>query len=258
MALIESTEHHQVATITLNRPEKRNALSKALITALIATVQTVARSATARVVVVRGHGEHFCAGADLEWMRDSLHASAGENRRDAALIAELMAALYRLPQPVIARVQGGAIGGGVGVVATADIVVAAEDATFGFSEVRLGIIPSVVAPYVVPKIGLAAARRYFITGERITAATANMVGLVHEVVPAADLDARVDYFVRAILAGGPNAVREAKQLVRAVGGDVSDAVIARKIKKLADIRVTPEAQEGMTAFLEGRKPQWSG
>lgn len=256
MPLIDLTITDHLATITLNRPEKRNALSKALITECIAAAKTVANNADVRVVVVQGSGEHFCAGADLEWMRDSLHASAADNRRDAALISDLMTALYHIPQPVIARVQGASIGGGVGVVATADIVVAADDAKFGFSEVRLGIIPSVVAPYVIPKIGLAASRRYFVTGERITAQTAKTLGLVHETVPAAGLDAHVTHFVEAILSGGPNAVREAKQLVRAIGGEISADLIDRKITKLAEIRITPEAQEGMTAFLESRKPQW--
>ena len=256
MPLVDSSITNHLATITLNRPDKRNAMSKALITELMSAARKVAANHDVRVVVLQGHGEHFCAGADLEWMRDSLHATADDNRRDAALIAELMATISQLPQPVIARVQGAAIGGGAGLVATADVVVAAEDAKIGFSEVRLGIIPSVVAPYVIPKIGLAASRRYFVTGERINASTAKMLGLVHEVVPAADLDAKVRYFVEAILAGGPNAVREAKRLVAEVGGRIAPDLIERKINKLAEIRVTPEAQEGMTAFLEGRKPQW--
>ncbi len=256
MTLVELKIEHHAAAVTLNRPEKRNALSKDLILELMAILQRVRTHQDVRVIVLQGNGDHFCAGADLEWMRASLHASPEENRRDAALIADLMTTIANLPQPVIARVHGAAIGGGVGLVATADIVVAAEDAKFGFSEVRLGIIPSVIAPYVVPKIGIAQSRRYFITSERISASMAKMLGLVHEVVPRSGLDAQVGHFIEALVSGGPNAVREAKALVCDIAGRVSPALIEQKIEKLAEIRITPEAQEGMTAFLEGRKPQW--
>jgi methylglutaconyl-CoA hydratase len=256
MALILSEISGYVATITLNRPDKRNALSKDLITELIAAVATADHDQDVRLLVVRGAGEHLCAGADLEWMRGALHASREENASDARLIAQLMATINAASTPVIVRLHGAAIGAGAGLVAVGDIVIAEEHAKIGFSEVRLGIIPSVIAPYVVPKIGIAQARRYFITGERISAAVGKSIGLIHEVVPADALDGQIHHLAEQILCGGPTAVQEAKRLVCSVAGVVSTEMIEEKITKLAEIRITDEAQEGMSAFLERRQPKW--
>ncbi len=247
---------NHVATITLNRPDVRNALSRELIQALIGAVQAAEADAAVRVVVLQGAGAHFCAGADLEWMRASLTATSEMNWADAALIAQLMQVLHGCTKPLIARVHGSAIGGGVGVVACADIVVATDDAQFGLSEVKLGLIPSVIAPYVIAKIGASHARRYFMTGERITAAMACTLGLVHEYVPPAALDATVQSIAATILSGGPRAVVAAKAMVRELTPQVTPAVTHRTIETIAAIRVTPEAQEGMTAFFEKRQPNW--
>lgn len=256
MSLVNLIINNQIATIAMNRAEKRNALSKEMIHELIAAAEAAEQDDAVRVVVLRGEGKLFCAGADLEWMKDSLHASREDNLADAKMISDLMQAFSALTKPLIARIHGAAIGAGVGLVATADIAIASDDAIFSFSEVRLGIIPSVVAPYVVPKIGASQSRRYFITGERISAVVAKELCLIHDVVPAAQLDETVADLCQQILTGGPQAVIAAKQMVRDIAGDASAECIEQTITKLAEIRITPEAQEGMTAFFEKRKPQW--
>jgi methylglutaconyl-CoA hydratase len=234
-----------VLRVTLARPERRNAYDAALIAELTGAFAEVA---DARAVVLAGDGSSFCAGADVEWQRSSIDLSYEENIEDYRRLYRMLESIVRCPAPVVARVQGYSLGGGSGLAACADIVVAGEDAVFGFSEVRLGIIPAVISPWVLARIGPAAARRYFMTGERFDAQTALRIGLVDEV--ATDLDAAVDRIVADLLAGGPVAVREAKRLVLEPGDE--DDVIARAAAR----RTSEEGQEGLRAFLEKRAPEW--
>jgi len=235
----------EVLRVTLARPERRNAFDAGLIQEL---AEAFADVADARAVVLAGEGPSFCAGADVEWQRSSIDLSYEENVEDARRLYRMLESIFRCPAPVVARVQGFALGGGAGLTACVDIAVAGEDAVFGFSEVRLGIIPSVISPWVLARIGSAAARRYFLTGERFDAATALRIGLVHEVAP--DLDSAVERIVADLLAGGPVAVREAKRLVLEPS-DEDDAVA-----RAADRRTSEEGQEGLRAFLEKRPPGW--
>ena len=231
----------ELLRVTLARPERRNAFDADLIREL---GEAFADVGDARAVVLAGEGPSFCAGADVEWQRSSIDLSYAENVEDYRRLYRMLQAIYRCPAPVVVRVQGFALGGGSGLTACADIGIAAEDAVFGFSEVRLGIIPGVISPIVLAKIGPAAARRYFLTGERFDARTALRIGLVDEV--AADPDDAVTRVVDAILAGGPTAVREAKRLVLEPG-DEEDLLV-----RAAERRASPEGQEGLRAFLDSR------
>ncbi len=235
----------EVLRVTLARPERRNAFDAALIHEL---AEAFADVGDARAVVLAGDGPSFCAGADVEWQRSSIDLSYEENVEDARRLHRMLDAIFRCPAPVVARIQGYALGGGSGLTACADIAVAGQDAVFGFSEVRLGIIPSVISPMVLARIGPAAARRYFLTGERFDAQTALRIGLVNEV--AADLDAAVERVVADLLAGGPIAVREAKRLVLEPVDE--DEAVARAAAR----RTSQEGQEGLRAFLEKRPPEW--
>jgi methylglutaconyl-CoA hydratase len=235
----------EILRVTLARPERRNAFDAALIKEL---AEAFAAVGDARAVVLAGDGPSFCAGADVEWQRSSIDLSYEENVEDARRLYRMLDSIFRCPAPVVARVQGFALGGGSGLTACADIAVAGEDAVFGFSEVRLGIIPSVISPWVLARVGPSAARRYFLTGERFDAQTALRIGLVHEV--AADLDGAVERVIADLLAGGPIAVREAKRLVLEPV-DEDDAVA-----RAAARRTSEEGQEGLRAFLEKRTPRW--
>ena len=234
--------------VTLARPEQRNAFDAALIQELTEAFSDIGDDV--RAVVLSGEGSSFCAGADVEWQRASIDLTFEENVEDALRLYRMLQAIDACPAPVVARVQGYALGGGSGLVACADIVVAAADATFGFSEVRLGIIPAVISPFVFVKIGTGAARHLFVTGERFDAQTALRLGLVHEV--ADDLDASVEQRVRAILASGPQATRAAKELARR--GPREGAELARIA---AALRASAEGQAGLRAFLEKRDPPWA-
>ncbi|HZT54262.1 MAG TPA: enoyl-CoA hydratase-related protein [Gaiellaceae bacterium] len=238
-----------VVTVTLARPKRRNALDAALIEALR---EAFADVGDARAVVLRGEGESFCAGADVDWMRSAADLGYEDNVADAMRLRRMYEAVDRCSAPVLARVQRHALGGGVGLVACADVAIAAQDATFAFSEVKLGIIPAVISPFALARVGAAAARRYFLTGERFDAVTALRIGLVHEVVPAGELDAAVDRVLAEILGSGPEAVRHAKRLV--LDAPLDGAETARRI---AERRTSEEGQEGLRAFLERRPPAWS-
>jgi methylglutaconyl-CoA hydratase len=230
-----------VLRVTLARPERRNAFDAELIADLTAAFADVG---DARAVVLAGEGESFCAGADIEWQRSAINLSYEENVEDALRLYRMCETIDRCPAPVVARIQGYALGGGSGLAACADIAVAATDATFGFTEVKLGIVPAVISPFVLPKIGQHA-RRYFLTGERFDAQTALRIGLVHDVTD--DLDATVQRVVDELLASGPTAVREAKTLIRErPGGDETAQIAAR-------LRTGDEGQERLRAFLERRK-----
>ncbi len=235
----------EILRVTLARPERRNAFDAVLIAEL---GDAFAGVGDARVVVLAGEGRSFCAGADIEWQRSSIELSHDENVEDYRRLYRMLDSIFRCPAPVVARIQGYALGGGSGLTACSDIAIAGEDAVFGFSEVRLGIVPGVISPMVLAKIGPAHARRYFLTGERIDAQTALRIGLVDEV--AADLDAAVDRAVDDLLAGGPTAVREAKRLVLEPGDE--EDLLARAATR----RSSDEGQEGLRAFLEKRPASW--
>ncbi len=233
-----------VLRIALAKPERRNAFDAALIAELTDAFSDVG---DARAVVLAGEGQSFCAGADVEWQRSAIDLSYDENVEDALRLYRMCETIDRCPAPVVARVHGYALGGGSGLAACADVTIAAPDATFGFSEVKLGIIPAVISPFVLPKIG-AHARRYFLTGERFDAETALRIGLVHEV--AAELDDAVERVVGELLSSSPQAVREAKALIRERPSGEETARIA------AQLRASDEGQEGLRAFLDRRTPAW--
>jgi methylglutaconyl-CoA hydratase len=216
----------------------------------------MAAAPTARVAVIAGAGATFCAGADIHWMSRMRHFSAEDNHRDAAATAAMFAALDSLPIPLVARVQGAALGGGVGLAAVCDVVVAEDQAQFGFSEVRLGILPATISPFVLAKIGRSAARELFLTGARFEAARALEIGLVHAVVPATSLDQVVDRYVHELLLGAPGAIARAKSLIAEVSGRPTADVAGLTADALATQRVGAEGQEGLAAFLEKRKPNW--
>jgi methylglutaconyl-CoA hydratase len=230
-----------VLRVTIAKPERRNAFDAALIAEL---TEAFADVGDVRAVVLAGEGSSFCAGADVEWQRSSVDLSYEENVADAMRLYRMLAAIDACPAPVVARIQGFALGGGSGLVTCADVAVAGPDATFGFTEVRLGIIPAVISPFVLARIGPAAARRYFLTGERFGADTALRIGLVHEI--ADDLDGAVEQVVGDLLAAGPEAARAAKRLIRERPQGEATAHVA------AALRTSPEGQEGLRAFLEKR------
>jgi methylglutaconyl-CoA hydratase len=244
-----------VTTVRLHRPDARNAFNEVLIAELTQAFGSI--PASARVVVLAGEGNAFCAGADVSWMKKSKDYTEEENARDAAAMAAMLRAIDECPKPVLARVNGPALGGGSGLVAACDIAIAAETSMFGFTEVRLGIMPAVISTFVLPKVGLRAARRYFLTGERFGAREALAMGLVHEVVAPDALDAKVQAITGELLQCGPRAVESAKKLLREVAGQTRDQAIDHTVRAIARLRVTPEAQEGLGAFLEKRKPNWS-
>lgn len=245
-----------VARVTLDRPEVRNAFDEILIDALTGAFLSFTEDAETRVVVLEGEGPTFCAGADVEWMRRAGSFSKLENEADAERMAGMLRAIDSCPCPVVAVVQGAAIGGGVGLVAAADVAIAAENAVFSLSEVKLGILPSVISPYVLRAIGARQARRYFLTGERFGAAEARRIGLVHEVVPDAELAAARDRIVAALLTSAPEAVGVAKALIADVSGKAPEEALPVTVRTIAERRASDEAKEGLTAFLEKRAPSW--
>lgn len=245
------------ATISMNRPELHNAFDEAMIAALTAACLRAGEDPRVRRVVLEGRGKSFSAGADLNWMRRSAAYTAAQNHADAMGLGRLMQTLNALPRPVIALVQGAAFGGGAGLAACCDIVIAAEDAKFCFSEVRLGLIPAVISPYVVAAIGPHQARRYFCTAEVISAPEAARIGLAHIVAPREGLAAARDAMIATLAQGGPEAQADAKALVADVAHRViDDALVAMTARRIADRRASAEAREGLTAFLEKRAPSW--
>jgi methylglutaconyl-CoA hydratase len=246
-----------VVWLTLNRPEIHNAFDDRLIAALTEQLLALGSDESVRALVLTGAGRSFSAGADLNWMRRSATYGEAENLADARALARLMQVLNELPQPTIARVNGAALGGGVGLVVCSDIAIASEDAVFGLTEVRLGITPSVIGPHVLAAIGQRWTRRLMLTGERIGAAQALSIGLVHEVVPASALDAAIERVVADVVKGGPRAISEAKRLVLDIANRPVDAEVAEETaSRIARIRASAEGREGVTAFLEKRKPAW--
>ncbi|KAF3997246.1 enoyl-CoA hydratase/isomerase family protein [Glaciimonas immobilis] len=249
--------NHQVATITLNRPEVRNAFNQDTIAEITRAFTELGAIPEIRAIVLAANGASFCAGADLNWMKSMADYTPEENRADAGQLAAMLHAIYHCPKPVIARVQGDCYAGGLGLVAACDIVVAAEAAHFCLSEVRIGLIPATISPYVIKAMGESAARRYFITAERFSAASAHRLGLVHEVVTPEALDETVSALLKAVLSASPSAVADAKRLVRDVAGQpLSVELIAATVEGIAQSRASEQGREGVRAFLEKRKPSW--
>ena len=247
------------AWVTLNRPQVHNAFDDALIAALTDAFEQAAGDPAVRNVVLTGSGSCFSAGADLNWMRDMATASEEDNRNDSLRLARLMRTLQFLAKPTIARVNGAAYGGGVGLVACCDIAIGVDSAKFALSEVKLGLVPAVISPYVIAAIGLREARRLFITGEVFDAATASRIGLLHASVSASDLDEAIERQLYLLAKAGPNAQREAKQLALRVGGNdeaQAERLDASNAELIARLRISEEGQHGLAAFLDKRAPRW--
>jgi methylglutaconyl-CoA hydratase len=258
MPSILSERDGTVLRVTLNRPEVRNAFDEQMIALLSSLAAEAAQDHTLRALVLAGTGKAFCAGADVAWMAKSIAYSQRENLSDAEDLARMLERLDTLPVPVIGRIQGVALGGGVGLAALCDVAIAADDTVFALSEVKLGILPAVVAPYVIRKIGISAARELFLTGGRFGAVRAKESGLVHEVVPAAALDGAVASRLAEVMTAGPRAIATAKALIREIAGVHPNDVIGLTTNTIATQRVSDEGQEGLRAFLEKRKPGWIG
>lgn len=254
---LKISDEGAVARITLTQPEIRNAFSDEVIAEITAAFRGVGGRANVRAVVLAAEGPAFCAGANLHWMRRMADYTRDENVADAGKLAEMLRVIYECPKPTIARVQGDVYAGGMGLVAACDIAVVVETAGFCLSEVRLGLIPATISPYVIRAMGARAAHRYFLTAERFSAAEALRVGFVHEVVAAESLDAKVDDLLRALTSASPNAVRECKRLVMDVAErEINAGLIAATVQGIADIRSSSEGKEGVQSFLQKRKPAW--
>jgi methylglutaconyl-CoA hydratase len=247
-----------VGILTLNKAERHNAFDEVLIAEITAGLRELAADPRVRAVVLSSTGKSFCAGADLNWMKRAAGYSQEENLRDAHKLAELMRTLNELPKPTIARVQGPAYGGGVGLIAACDIAVATYDALFALTEVKLGILPAVISPYVLAAIGERHARRYMLTAERLSAAEAYRIGLLHEIVPGEEqLDEAIGEILDSLLKNGPQAQAQCKGLIRAVSGQpIDETTIEETAQRITSVRSSPEGKEGLTAFLEKRKPSW--
>lgn len=247
-----------VARVTLNRPELRNAFNSQVIAELTATFAALAAEPDLRVVVLGANGKAFCAGADLNWMRSMAEYDWEQNRADAQALADMLWTMDQCPVPVVGRVQGDCYAGGVGLASVCDVLVAAEGVHFCLSEAKLGLLPATISPYVLRALGTQAARRYFVTAERFSAAEAHRLGLVHEVCPAEQLDERVDALVAAIAANGPQAVRASKRLVQDFAGQpISTALREDSARRIADVRSSAEGKEGVSSFLQKRPPTWT-
>ena len=246
-----------VATVTLNRPEVRNAFSDEVIAEITAVFSELGERDEVRCIVLGANGPAFCAGADLNWMKRMAGYGRNENLADAAALANMLRVLYHCAKPTIARVQGDVYAGGTGLVAACDIAVCVDTAQFCLSEVKLGLIPATISPYVIRAMGARAAHRYFLTAERFDAAEALRIGFVHQVVSADQLDAAVAALAQALVQAGPQAVKATKALVQDIGGkDITQMLVERTVHAIAEVRVSPEGQEGIQAFLGKRKPDW--
>jgi methylglutaconyl-CoA hydratase len=246
-----------IALVALDRPDVHNAFDETLIAELTDALTALDRAPEVRAVVLRGAGRSFCAGADLNWMRRTASYGKRENLADARALAQLLATLAGLSKPTIARVHGNVFGGGVGLVACCDVAIGAQDAVFALSEAKLGLVPATIGPYVVEAIGARQARRYFVTAERFTAAEAHRIGLLHELAPLEELDARVNQVLDALVLAGPRAQAEAKALVRRIAHRPIDAaVIEATAQQIAALRASPEGREGIAAFLSKRPAAW--
>jgi len=254
---ITITRTPPITRITLNRPEVHNAFNETLIAELTAAFESLREDEATRVVLLQGEGKSFCAGADLNWMGKMVNYSVTENLEDARALSRMFEAIDLCPKPVVGRIHGAAMGGGAGLVAVCDIAVATPEARFAFSEVKLGLIPAVITPYVLRKIGYGHARALFLSGERFDAETALRIGLVQRVVPAEQLDTAINAIVENLLQNGPNAIAAAKMLLHAALVLPADELRSLTIARIAELRVSDEGQEGIRAFLEKRKPKFA-
>ncbi len=246
-----------VASVTLNRPDVRNAFNDEVILEVTAAFNDLGARADVRCIVLAANGTAFCAGADLNWMRSMADYTREQNLEDAGRLAEMIRTVYECPKPTIARIQGDVYAGGTGLVAACDIAVSVDTAHYCLSEVKLGLLPSTISPYVIRAMGARAAQRYFLTAERFSAAEALRIGFVHEVVTADALDAKVAELAQALSNAGPAAVKACKKLVQDVAGhDITPELVAMTVGSIADVRVSPEGREGLQSFLQKRKPNW--
>lgn len=254
---LQLEQNNQVATVWINRAELHNAFNTEVIEELHACFQALNSRDDIRVVILAGRGKSFSAGADLNWMKQAGQASTAENQADALKLAKMLQSLATLKQPTIARVHGIAFGGGMGLAAACDICVASTDAKFATSEVRLGLAPSTISPYVIRAIGARQASRYFLTAERISAEQAQQIGLAHEVTSAEDLDSKIDEIVQALLLGGPDAQHASKQLIQMVNHQVlTEDLLQQTAQHIAHVRQGTEAKNGLNAFLNKQSPAW--
>ena len=247
----------KIAKVLLNRPEVHNAFNDVMIRELLGVFHEISQSDDIRIAILTGKGESFCAGADLNWMKRMINFSYEQNLEDSLKLAELFYLMYSLPKPIIAAVNGAAIGGGTGLVAVCDIAIAAENAKFSLSEVKLGLVPACISPYVIRKVGEGRCREFFLTGERVTAQRALELGLVNQVVPLTELDMAVNEKVKQLLSSGPKAIAMCKELLKNVPGMSFDKAMTYTAEMIASMRIGDEGQEGMNAFLEKRKPKWT-
>jgi methylglutaconyl-CoA hydratase len=256
--MLQVEKRDGVARVTLNRPEVRNAFDDSLISALRKAFDDVGGDPSVRAVVLAGNGPAFCAGADLNWMKRMAGYGYEQNLADAQALADMLAALDRMPKPTVARVHGPAFAGGTGLVAACDIAVGTPEAKFCFSEAKLGLSPATISPHVIRAIGERNARRYFLTAEVFDAGEAERIGMLSMLVEKDVLDKTIEDLLGHLLAGGPEAMKKIKDLIRAVSSrPLDDALVAETAKRIAEIRVSPEGKEGIASFLEKRKPSWS-
>lgn len=254
---LEVNVNHRVAVIWLAREKVRNAFNEVSIAELTTVFEQLGQDSDVRAIVLAARGPAFCAGADLDWMRRMAEYSDAENKADAVKLATMLRTIYECPKPVIARVHGDVYAGGIGLVAACDISVAALDANFCLSETKLGLIPATVGPYVLRAMNANIARRYFMTAEKFTAGEAFRIGLIHDITPPEELDGKVNEILGALMLTSHHAVAEAKRLVRDLTGrTIDDSLVADTAQRIADIRASPDAREGVRSFLDKRKPQW--
>jgi methylglutaconyl-CoA hydratase len=251
-------DHGPVATITLNRPEVHNAFGDEIIAELTLAFSDLSRDESVRVIVLTANGKSFSAGGDLNWMRRAAGYSREENIADAERAASMFRILDECPKPTIAKVQGSAFAGGIGLIACCDIAFAVDHAEFAITEVRVGLVPGVIAPYLVRAVGVRQMRRWTLTAQRMSAAEAHRIGLVHGIVPAKDLDAVVAAEAQALMQGGPASIASAKSLIGMVARPLDSGVIAESVERIADQRASDEGKDGIAAFLDKRPPSWRG
>lgn len=256
--LLIDTDSRGVTTVILNRPEKHNAYDDRMVTQISTCFRQLAKDDQVKVVVLAANGDNFSAGADLAWMQRIMNYSFDENQRDANALAVMLSSINMLPKPVIAKVQGQAMGGGVGLISCCDVAICSEDAEFSMPEVKLGLIPSTISPYIIAAIGARAARRYFLTAEKFSSQKAKELGLISEVVKPEVLDSTVEHFIEVFLNNAPNAMNAAKKLVFDLANKTIDKdVMSDTSQRIARTRISSEGQEGLQAFLEKRPPDWS-
>lgn len=254
---IASIDAHGIARITMNRPEVSNAFNNESLDLICHQMAQLNTNEAVRVIIITGAGKNFCAGADLNMMRSAANATAAENQDDARRLTSMLESFYHSPKPTIALVNGAALGGAIGIMAACDIVIAAQEAFYGLTEARIGLIPGVISPFVLEAIGARQARRFFLTGERFDGETAQSIGLVHKLTPLSNLEATLAQTLKDIISCGPEALTKSKDLIRAVAGkQINDETREETAHRIAERRASKEGQEGMNAFLEKRAPSW--